>query len=354
MTYLRASRSGAARSLLVTCRGDEELEPHVTRWLTHARRLDTVRLELSGLSRDELAELAAHVLAVAPSEALVDELRSRTDGNPYLAEELIAAALSQSRAIARHRAAAPASRGTGHDPGGSHPPGQRVCPLDPRCAGGRGPADGRKSGRSGHRVWRHGSLRRRCASSPRRGCWPTGDERSELGCRPRHALLAEAISADLLADERRQLHAGVAEALESLADPALSAEIAGHWAAAGRPDDELRALMVAAESSRRVYAFSEAADLWLRAIRRAEALPDAIERLGCGSCAASAQGRRRVAGLRPRHGRQRLAEETYREYAAHTDTELAAMIRATGAVHLAQVERSRGRLGPLRGGRPPL
>jgi predicted ATPase len=37
MTYLRASRSGAARSLLVTCRSDEELEPHVWRWLTHAR-----------------------------------------------------------------------------------------------------------------------------------------------------------------------------------------------------------------------------------------------------------------------------------------------------------------------------
>jgi len=49
-----------------------------------------------------------------------------------------------------------------------------------------------------------------------------GDERLDLGCRPRHALLAEAIDADLLADERRQLHAGVAQALESLADPALS------------------------------------------------------------------------------------------------------------------------------------
>ena len=64
----------------------------------------------------------------------------------------------------------------------------------------------------------------------------TDDERSELGCRPRHALLAEAISADLLVDERRQLHAGVAQALESLGDPALAAEIAGHWAAAEQPE----------------------------------------------------------------------------------------------------------------------
>ncbi len=107
MTYLRASRSGAALTLLATCRADEApLEPYVTRWLEHAHRPDTIRLELSGFAHDELAELAAHVLSDAPSDGLVDELRNRTDGNPYLAEELITAALSQpqtSRGIALPR-----------------------------------------------------------------------------------------------------------------------------------------------------------------------------------------------------------------------------------------------------------
>jgi predicted ATPase len=172
MTYLRASRSGAARSLLVTCRGDEELEPHVLQWLTHARRLDTVRLELSGLSRDELAELAAHVLAAAPSEELVDELRSRTDGNPYLAEELIGAALSQpgpSHGIAlprrlpgelatilvgRTRRVSRAARST----------------LDVLAVARRSMAESLVAQVTGlaPRSWR-----RRCANSPRRGCWPT-------------------------------------------------------------------------------------------------------------------------------------------------------------------------------------
>ena len=339
MTYLRASRSGAARSLLVTCRGDEELEPHVLQWLTHARRLDTVRLELSGLSRDELAELAAHVLAVAPSEALVDELRSRTDGNPYLAEELMGAALSQSGPshgialprrlpgelatilVGRTRRVSKSARST----------------LDVLAVARRPMAENLVAQITGLAPRVVASAMRELAEAR---LLADGDERSDLGCRPRHALLAEAISADLLADERRHLHAGVAQALESLADPALSAEIAGHWAAAGRPHDELRALMVAAESSRRVYAYSEAADLWLRAIHRAEALPDAMDRLDVDPARLRLKAIDALRACGRDMDASALAEETYQAYAAHTDTEVAAMIRHRVAVRPAEVERS--------------
>jgi len=326
MIYLRASRTGAARSLLVTCRGDEELEPHVSRWLTHARRLDTVRLELSGLSRDELAELAAHVLAAAPAEELVDELRSRTDGNPYLAEELMRAALSQSGPsngialprrlpgelasilVGRTRRVSKSARST----------------LDVLAVARRPMAENLVAQVTGLAPRVVASAMRELAEAR---LLAEGDERSDLGCRPRHALLAEAIDADLLADERRQLHAGVAQALDSLADAALSAEIAGHWAAAERPYDELRALMMAAESSRRVFSYSEAADLWLRVIRRGEALPDAMEQLDVDPA------RLRLTAIDALRACGRdidasdLAEETYQEYAAHTDPEVAAMIR---------------------------
>jgi len=327
MTYLRASRSGGALTLLVTCRGDEApLEPYVTRWLEHAHRSDSVRLGLSGLSRDELAELARHVLAVEPPDELVDELRSRTSGNPYLAEELIGAAVSQSGAstdislptrlpgelaailVGRARRLSESARAT----------------LDVLAVAGRPMPERLVAQVTGLAPQVVASSMRELAETK---LLATDDARSELGCRPRHALLAEAISADLLADERRQLHAGVAEALEGLADPALSAEIAGHWAAAGRPEDELRALVVAAEGSRRVYAFSEAVDLLLRSIRRAEALPYAIDRPDVDP----ARLRLKAVDAFRACGRDmdasELAEETYREYAGHTNVEVAVMIR---------------------------
>jgi tetratricopeptide (TPR) repeat protein len=54
--------------------------------------------------------------------------------------------------------------------------------------------------------------------------------------------------------------------LEATGDPAVMAEVAGHWAAAGRPADELRASVAAAEAALQVFAFGQAADLWRRAI----------------------------------------------------------------------------------------
>ena len=333
VTYLRASRSGAARTILVTCRGDEaDMESHVGDWLGHTRRPDSVRLALDGLSRDELAELAAHVLAVEPSDALVDELCSRTDGNPYLAEELIAGALSKSLTspdivlprrlpgelaailVGRARRVSDAARST----------------LDVLAVAGRPMSERLVAQVTGLAPRVVASAMRELAEAR---LLAMDDARSELGCRPRHALLAEAISADLLADGRRQIHAGVAEAMQGLADPALSAEIAGHWAAAGRPDEELRALVAAAESSRRMHAFSAAAELWLRAIPLAESIPDTIDRLDVDPArlrikavdALRACGRDSEAGA--------LAEETYQAYAAHADVEVGAMIRHRAANH---------------------
>ena len=52
--------------------------------------------------------------------------------------------------------------------------------------------------------------------------------------RPRHALLAEAVAAELLPGEQVSLHERIAGALEAAGDDTLAAEAAGHWAAAGR------------------------------------------------------------------------------------------------------------------------
>ena len=57
--------------------------------------------------------------------------------------------------------------------------------------------------------------------------------------RPRHALLAEAVTDDLQPGRRRTLHARFAEALASQDDTSHSAEIAAHWSGADRADREL-------------------------------------------------------------------------------------------------------------------
>jgi predicted ATPase len=92
------------------------------------------------------------------------------------------------------------------------------------------------------------------------------DSPAEAAYRPRHALLAEAVVAALLPGERVALHERTARALEAEGDEALAAEVAGHWAAAGRPPEELRARVAAAQAAERVFAYAEAAAHWQRAI----------------------------------------------------------------------------------------
>ena len=61
------------------------------------------------------------------------------------------------------------------------------------------------------------------------------------GYRPRHALLAEAVVAELLPGEQIALHERIAGVLQAAGDDMLAAEAAGHWAAAGRTSAELQA-----------------------------------------------------------------------------------------------------------------
>jgi DNA-binding CsgD family transcriptional regulator/tetratricopeptide (TPR) repeat protein len=95
------------------------------------------------------------------------------------------------------------------------------------------------------------------------------------GYRPKHALLAEAVVADMLPGERALLHERVARALETAGDEALAAEAAGHWASAGRNAEELQARLTAATAAEHVFAYADAAAHWHRAIELCEADPGA-------------------------------------------------------------------------------
>ena len=144
--------------------------------------------------------------------------------------------------------------------------------------------------------------------------------------RPRHALLAEAVAAGLLPGERVVLHERTARALEAAGDDALAAEAAGHWAAAGRPAEELPARVAAAGAAERVFGYAEAAAHWQRAIELCQALPGAastgdadLPRLYVRAIdAAELSGDTQHASV--------LAEEAYRRFAGHPDPATAAVI----------------------------
>jgi ATP/maltotriose-dependent transcriptional regulator MalT len=336
LTYLRAS-SSASITLVVTCRSDEApLDPLVARWVEQARRPETVRLELTGLSRREIAELAEQTLDATLPRAMVEELHQRTEGNPYFAQELIAAAVAanggqQEVVLTRQPPRALAELLVARSGRVSR---QARAVLAVLAVAGRAIPEtvaARVTGMAAADVASamHELIDARLAV-PDNG----------RGCRAQHALLAEAVAADLLADERRDVHAELAAALQALEDPALSAEIAGHWSAAGRPYDELGSLLDAAQHSHRIRAYSQAADLWQRAVDIAESRPDAAEKSGVepgwlrirAIDSLQACGRDLDAGI--------LAEQTYARYRDSAGSALLAAVLHRTAWHRGVIAQS--------------
>jgi DNA-binding NarL/FixJ family response regulator len=85
----------------------------------------------------------------------------------------------------------------------------------------------------------------------------------------RHALMREAVHADLLPGEHARLHARYAQALEKFARPEQAGEIAHHWGSAHEADKSFEWSLRAADHSRSIYAWTEqlahlerALDLW--------------------------------------------------------------------------------------------
>jgi DNA-binding CsgD family transcriptional regulator/tetratricopeptide (TPR) repeat protein len=102
----------------------------------------------------------------------------------------------------------------------------------------------------------------------------------EDGYQFRHALLGEAVEADLLPGDRARLHAEYARTLTDrpeLADAApavAAAELAVHWDAAGEPAQALAARIEAGLAAERAHAFAEAARHFQRALVLWDRVPD--------------------------------------------------------------------------------
>ncbi|TDV42612.1 AAA ATPase-like protein [Actinophytocola oryzae] len=216
-----------------------------------ARQPHAERLRLGPLDPAETTALARGLLGVEPGREMVRVLLSRAEGNPFFTEELIAAwparggvpqtvrevvitRLARLTEGARElsRLASVIGRTVSHDLLAE------LAELSEVDIGG-----------SVRDLVHHGQL-----------------VAGEDGYAFRHALIREAIYADLLPGERRTAHARVARLLA--ARPTPVAELAHHWDAAGEVDQALVASVRAGESASAAFAPAEAGAHYERALRR--------------------------------------------------------------------------------------
>jgi DNA-binding CsgD family transcriptional regulator/tetratricopeptide (TPR) repeat protein len=277
VAFLAHAVPGRRILLLATYRSDEPRPrdplPRVVAELRRARA--ATLLELGPLADGEMALLVARLPGGEAAE-LAATVRARSEGNPFFAEELLAAGLAgerlpralhelllrrvaqldaETRRVLRIAAAA------GRDV--PYPLLAAVAGLpEPRLLHGL------------EQAVEHGVL------VPDQ---PAGAYRF------RHALLAEAVYATLLPGEREAVHGRLARALAEAAGPGAAAgELAQHWAAAGRPVEALAASVRAARDAEAVAGQAEALRHLERALELWERVPDAEALVGLERVAALA------------------------------------------------------------------
>ena len=324
LTFLgRAGRPGAVR-LVVTCRSDEApVDPQVAGWLAQVRGAAAAEeITLGPLSRPEVERQAAALADGPVPPPVVDELFARAEGNPFFTEQLMAVALASGAAEGGPRVPAelPARLA------GLLAARAGRCAGDARAVLGALAVAGRPLGedRLGHITGLEAEVVRRelrelAAARLLADDAPNGEHR------PRHALLAEAVTAGLLPGERVMLHERTARALAAAGGEALAGETAGHWQAAGRPAEELPARIAAAAAAERVFGYAEAAGHWQRAVELWPDVPDTAGTAGIDlprvyvraidALVLSGDGGRAGA----------VAEEAYRRYGGDPDPAIAAV-----------------------------
>lgn len=247
--------------LLATYRAEEPLSAERMRRLEEGvRRSGTALvLELEPLGRDELTALLDARAGTPLPHALADGIVARAEGNPFFAEELLAAA---------------------DDEGSGLPRGLRELLLDRVAQLDRATQDLlRVAAASGRDVDYEPLLsmtplpERQLRASLREAVESRVlvADPSNRRFRFRHALLAEAIYETLLPVEREELHARLADEL-ARSERVTPAELAPHWAAAGRTREALVASVEAALQAEAVFGLAEA----LAHLERALALWDEV------------------------------------------------------------------------------
>ncbi|MBA2381099.1 MAG: hypothetical protein H0V73_03225, partial [Chloroflexi bacterium] len=249
--------------VLATFRTDELHRRHPLRpWLAEMDRARGVRrVELERLRRDELAAQIEAITGSRPDANLVDAVLRRSDGNPFYAEEIVAAGDERMRLPETLREVLLARAGTLSDLARDI--------LDVASVGGRVVDHELLAGASARPQEELGiGLREAVSGQLLVATTQDGLETYSF----RHALLQEAVYDDLLPNDRRRLHAAFAAALAARPAPAGAraavhhAALAHHASAAHETDRALAGWLSAARASMETYAAAEAAHAYDRAL----------------------------------------------------------------------------------------
>ncbi|MGB8381633.1 MAG: AAA family ATPase [Dermatophilaceae bacterium] len=245
-------------------------------WLAEARRVRSVTwVDLPRLTHSELSALLVGLGSGPVDDRIVDLVFDRSEGNPFFAEELFATGIGASPELPRPLAEVLLARVRRLSQ-----PAQRVLRL--AAVAGRWVCHEPLVAVAGTEEE---ALTEALRELIDRGLLLRS---TELGThevyRFRHALLQEAVYAQLLPGERIRLHAGYASAfarqLAERPDEAaqLAAALAEHWHRAGQPADALDWSLRAADNADRVYAHAEAAQHCERVLALWDDVPDAPSR----------------------------------------------------------------------------
>jgi DNA-binding CsgD family transcriptional regulator len=275
--------------LICTYRSDELHRRHPLRpfLAEEERRAIVERVEVEAFSQAELAEQVAGILGSPAAPEMVARLHTRCEGNPFFAEELLAATAGAAGPLPSSLRDVLTLR-------------LEALTDDARAVLRVAAAAGT---RSGHRLLATvaGLPETSLIEALREAVAHHVVVHDSDGYAFRHALLEEAAYADLLPGERTALHLALAEALSadpSLAGAAPAAELAHHWQAAHRMPEALAAYVQAGLEAERASAFAEAAQHFERALEIWDLVDDAEERseLGLAPVVAHAAHNALVAG----------------------------------------------------------
>ena len=263
--YLTRSLGERIVLLVCTCRSDALGSDGLLRtFATELTRSANVRrVDLGGLDRAALVVMAANILDAAVPPDRLDAVERLAGGNPFFAEELLAAgdrvdlpAGLRDIVLAGVEQLSPAAR---HALGAASVFGDAV---EHRLLAEVVDLEGVELDAALREVVGRGLL-----------------VVDGAGYRFRHDLLRETLYDSLLPGERRQLHGRLARVLDVEPDPdgRIIAELARHWWNAGDWEPALRTSLAAADEAMTVYAFDEALGQFERVLGAWDRLDNASE-----------------------------------------------------------------------------
>ncbi len=318
LTYLFTIDFRSPVSIVVTYRSDDLFRKHpLRRKLAEWVRLPHVqRMALEPLSDSEVTALL-HTRTPELAEAHIDRIVSRSAGNPFFAEELLAV--------------------SDLDEGGLPDELADLLLLRVETLDEDARSVVRASSAAGQFI-SHDLLRRVAGLSDaaldqalrtivEHHIFQTT---SSGGYAFRHALLAEAVADDLLPGERIRLHRKYAQAWQDRDEPGTAAALAFHARAAGMADLALTASIDAGDEALAASGPADAAQHYENALELLAAAPEASASV-CSSCLALRTGAALMTAGDPHRAAEVLA-------AAHADPSADDVHRAKLAAHLVEAE----------------